>query len=1444
MEPFQNPSELEQYKRRLGFDKAGVNQNGKIWCFWNDDWEGSLILDTVQQVTIQFKKNEKDFLISAVYARCNAMERLELWEELESIAENVRCPWVIGGDFNVILNEKEKLGGLEFTINEAIDFDSLISSNALSEVQFSGSKYTWWNGRIEEACIFKRLDRILVNHEFLEVFPASEVQHLIRQGSDHAPLHMSCNTDEVPINKPFRFMNFWSKHQQFKKIVEDSWKIDFAGNPFLELHAKMKNVKKALSTWSREVFGNVFQQIATLEDIIKVREAQLQIHPSADNRAALNKVEADLKKYLRLEKEFWRQKSGMKWFKEGDMNTKFFHSEIGNAAVEYFWDQFTEENRVEDYTMIDHIPKCITAEENEEMTKLPDQEEVYRVVSALNGSSACGPDGFTGYFFQYCWEIIGEDITKVVKAFFCGQELPKFITHTNLVLLPKKESVKSFTDLRPISLSSFINKVISRMVHERMILVLPNIISQNQAGFVKGRSITENILLAQEIIRDINRRNNNVNVVVKLDMAKAYDRVSWIFLTKVLRKFGFAEVIIDMVWRIISNNWYSVLVNGITHGFFQSSRGLKQGDPLSPTLFIIAAEVLSRGLNNLHRDESMKGYGLPKWSPEINHLSYADDTILFGSGDRGSIIKMMRILREYELVSGQKVNKSKSFFYLHDNTPLMVAIRMRSVYAFSFKPTQKGVRSNSSYFRQVFLGYMGGIKGKHWVAWGDLCFPKAEGGLGFRSLHDVNKALFAKLWWNFRVSTTSLWAKFMWNKYCKKLHPVVVTSLGASQVWKKMIIVREEVEHDIWWQIKAGNSSFWFDNWTRQGALYYTEGNLAQEEELEVKDFIINGMWDEGKLRNLVSEEMVEHIILNIRPKTLETVIDKAWWSGNSTGLFTVKSTYHRVRGRKAKEEWRRYMWIKGMPIKISFFLWRVWRRKIAIDDNLKKMKIPVVSKCYCCKKGEMETMTHLLLTAPIAQKLWKQFASCAEDPNWAKQRSKSLHAPALMENQTSTKRKSKKEVRESSKAKDAKTQKKRGRKVAPPISRSTLPMMAILYFIHTFVFSQLDDAPIPIEDFLMVEDGNYQQFSWGQLAFTKLMKSFRKEYKPYKQVYRLNGFPYALNIWVNECASIIHNEIAIKEGNGIPRVCNWKVVGAKPKFEMFMENIFTENDCSNVQPTQEEIRSLDLPNNSHVPPTQPATSNVNHKEVQPDEVPGFEEFSSKPLEQLLRRSTRVSTTGFTLPPREERTILDNAGLEELKGHMKSYDNGGISMPHIVDDSVDKDNVNPQSASDQFFQQIISPIQMNFATVDHDVDASVVEVEKRHVIEENIAKDSTTSASISSGTEAVIDAIVYKLPNESINVAPLSVIIPLQLTDSDDFLFDSQLPTQLPVKESAHNLDTKTPTPRNRMPSKISQSPYVNTFGSSDKGKGKIDDDIRSYTPFEGCGITYQVSSV
>ncbi|XP_060201103.1 secreted RxLR effector protein 78-like [Lycium barbarum] len=188
----------------------------------------------------------------------------------------------------------------------------------------------------------------------------------------------------------------------------------------------------------------------------------------------------------------------------------------------------------------------------------------------------------------------------MVQYFFCGAELPRYITHTNMVLLKKKDLINTFSFMRPISLSNFVNKIFSRLLNERLLDFLGDILSLNQSGFIKGRSIVENVVLTQEIIADIRLRTKTTNVVMELDIAKAYDRVAWLFLTKVLRQMGFSESLIDMVFRIISNNWYSLLINVQQKGFFQSSRGVKQGYPLSPTLFILAAKALTRNLNDLH----------------------------------------------------------------------------------------------------------------------------------------------------------------------------------------------------------------------------------------------------------------------------------------------------------------------------------------------------------------------------------------------------------------------------------------------------------------------------------------------------------------------------------------------------------------------------------------------------------------------------------------------------------------------------------------------------------------------------------------------------------------------------------------------------------------------------------------------------------------------------
>ena len=115
-------------------------------------------------------------------------------------------------------------------------------------------------------------------------------------------------------------------------------------------------------------------------------------------------------------------------------------------------------------------------------------------------------------------------------------------------------------------------------------------------------------------------------------MAKAYDRMLWLFILKTLRKFGFVERVVDMVWGLLSNNWYSLVINGQVEGFFNSTRGVKQGDPLSPCLFIISAEVLSRGLNDLAMKKKTIAFSKPLRCPTISHLAFADDMVIFTNG--------------------------------------------------------------------------------------------------------------------------------------------------------------------------------------------------------------------------------------------------------------------------------------------------------------------------------------------------------------------------------------------------------------------------------------------------------------------------------------------------------------------------------------------------------------------------------------------------------------------------------------------------------------------------------------------------------------------------------------------------------------------------------------------------------------------------------------------
>lgn len=157
---------------------------------------------------------------------------------------------------------------------------------------------------------------------------ALEVTHLSKIGSDYSPMFLSCKPNATPIRKAFRFLHFWTKHPSFKDVVKENQQADFEANSFTMFNYKLKKLKKALSLWSKSTYGDIFQIIAILEGVVVIYGSQFELNPTQQNRERLQNIQAELIKYLAVEELFWQQKSGMKWFQDGDRNTKFFLAQM------------------------------------------------------------------------------------------------------------------------------------------------------------------------------------------------------------------------------------------------------------------------------------------------------------------------------------------------------------------------------------------------------------------------------------------------------------------------------------------------------------------------------------------------------------------------------------------------------------------------------------------------------------------------------------------------------------------------------------------------------------------------------------------------------------------------------------------------------------------------------------------------------------------------------------------------------------------------------------------------------------------------------------------------------------------------------------------------------------------------------------------------------------
>ncbi|XP_018487613.1 uncharacterized protein LOC108858142 [Raphanus sativus] len=399
-------------------------------------------------------------------------------------------------------------------------------------------------------------------------------------------------------------------------------------------------------------------------------------------------LKSEIGKAFKEEEDFWAQKSRDKWLLVGDYNTSFFHasvkssrqrnqlsklinedgsealttSEMGRTATQYFEKLFTSTQPTEIMGFFEGLSSRVTTNMNQKLIREVGDDEIRAAVFSIKASSAPGNDGMNGLFFQEYWGIVGEEVTKEIKAFFVSGGFPLEWNLTQICLILKITNPTLMVDLRPISLCSVMYKIVAKVLVARLKPLLEQVVSPTQSAFVPERLISDNIIIAHEMIHGL-RTHDRISkefIAIKTDMSTAYDRIEWSYLEGLLTALGFHAQFRGWIMQCVRSVSYTVLINGEEQGKVLPSRGLRQGVPLSPFLFDLCTEGLSHRLNEAERRGEITGISFSEDGPAIHHLFFADDSLLLLRANAEECTAVCKILKWYEEVSGQVISLAKS----------------------------------------------------------------------------------------------------------------------------------------------------------------------------------------------------------------------------------------------------------------------------------------------------------------------------------------------------------------------------------------------------------------------------------------------------------------------------------------------------------------------------------------------------------------------------------------------------------------------------------------------------------------------------------------------------------------------------------------------------------------------------------------------------------------